>query len=155
MEKFKNVLLKLHSELNGDMLIGGSLSLKLYGVIDRDINDLDLCIEKELHQVWSDFFDNISYNRNDYNELENCDSFEINEIVVDIFSKCKNYGFKEIELFGITFKVADPIYSIKAKIIYLQYFFSYGMNDIEFREKAEKHINDIQSYNNWLKSKIK
>lgn len=31
---------------NGDIILGGSLSLRLQGVIDRDINDIDLNITK-------------------------------------------------------------------------------------------------------------
>jgi len=41
---YANIFEDFYNITNGDIILGGSLSLRLQGVIDRDINDIDLNI---------------------------------------------------------------------------------------------------------------
>jgi len=41
---YANIFEDFYNITNGDIILGGSLSLKLQGIIDRDINDIDLNI---------------------------------------------------------------------------------------------------------------
>ena len=43
-KSYANIFEDFYNITNGDIILGGSLSLRLQGVIDRDINDIDLNI---------------------------------------------------------------------------------------------------------------
>lgn len=43
-KSYTNIFEDFYNITNGDIILGGSLSLRLQGVIDRDINDIDLNI---------------------------------------------------------------------------------------------------------------
>jgi len=45
-KKYAEIFENLYNITNGDIILGGSLSLRLQGVINRDINDIDLNITK-------------------------------------------------------------------------------------------------------------
>jgi hypothetical protein len=45
-KSYANIFEDFYNITNGDIILGGSLSLRLQNVIDRDINDIDLNIKK-------------------------------------------------------------------------------------------------------------
>jgi hypothetical protein len=44
-KSYANIFEDFYNITNGDIILGGSLSLRLQGIIDRDINDIDLNIK--------------------------------------------------------------------------------------------------------------
>lgn len=49
-QSYNDILFDIYKITNGNIILGGSLSLKLQGIIDRDIDDIDLNI---LNSDWS------------------------------------------------------------------------------------------------------
>lgn len=160
-EKFKTELLKLKSFYGNDMFITGSLALKIFGVIDRDVNDIDICLKNEFKSEKKPYFDLQDNNRGEQEEsyTNQCNSIKVSDsLKVDIFSNCDIHTYIKVDLFGDgnIFKVAHPSYSINAKLEYLKYFMFIGTkNNKHNRFKSNKHLKDIIAYNNWLETKIK
>jgi hypothetical protein len=55
-KSYTDIFKDFYNITNGDIILGGSLSLRLQGVIDRDINDIDLNITKS---DWDKYQSNI------------------------------------------------------------------------------------------------
>ncbi len=108
-------------------ILSGSLSLKLFGLIDREINDIDLIID----DVNSDKFDydNGSYNDDNFDNRLGYVSFKETGYFSSIFSKIPKKGYvfdffsmtnknryDEYNIFGRKILISNPIEVIGHKL---------------------------------------
>ncbi len=63
---YNDILLDIYNITNGDIIIGGSLSLRLQNIIDRDIDDIDLNI---LNTDWVKYESQLNKNYKIYQQM--------------------------------------------------------------------------------------
>jgi hypothetical protein len=165
-----DVLNKIKRLLKGDFIITGSFSLVQFDVVSRPINDLDLIVSSDLEvENLLSIFGGKRFNFSEYlgatevrQKHELCISsyfvegqlqfrpvaqLMIDKVKVDLFVQ-SNINYETVTYWRPDnegerqYKVALPIYSIEAKRHYIQ---SLGQN--MFKDKIEKHLSDIESYN--------
>lgn len=180
-EKMYSVVEKLE-QIGINFVIGGSLSLYLYGVIDREIGDLDLIIYDK--GEFNKFIQNFEVVDDEYlgddrltkkdrmkilakslqkdnllNWLENFDANQM-RFLIDGINVCVFYSNEQEDstyfLVGEhEIKASQPQFAIQVKRKYLKKFDTTEMHNWdEFKkEKYVKHLTDILNYEKWLKAR--
>lgn len=173
------VLEILQKALGNNFYVTGSLSLLLYGVIDRQIKDLDIVLTVGKKK---DFYDKIALfllSSDDTGENESSDNgqsyectLKINGIKVDVFkfnvqkTPLQQVADDLMTTFGLQksksetkhlvidgFKILEPKPSIDAKLNYIDFFT--GKQDLLQQERTnlKKHLLDVSDYYRWLVTK--
>lgn len=111
-----NIILNIHKNI----AVGGSICLKAYGLMSREIGDLDLFISKDTP------IDDIIYSFVDPNDLNTYDiqlsdrvPLEINGIKIDIFKVPRHLlSYVKMDIDGLSLNVQNPCLAIAAKVNY-------------------------------------
>ncbi len=147
----KSCILKLSNELDfisknlSDSIITGSTALRIYGLINRDINDIDIFIKDPDRYVFNDdsrygesntlFSNRLGY-RNfkswRWNILKPRVNYE-----VDFFLNKGDINYNVIDYKGVKLKVHNPIDIISKK------FEIVSANNLRSIRADEKHYSDI------------
>jgi hypothetical protein len=171
-ETHLEILEILQKTFGDNFYVTGSLSLLLYGVIDRPIKDLDIIL---IVGKKKDFYEKVAHNllsqANDDNGNDDCSdtgqsyecSLKVNGIKVDVF-KFDIRTSKDLPLSWIVkvetkhividgFKILEPKPSIDAKLKYIDFFTNEPTLDEVQRTKLKKHLLDVSDYYKWLTTK--
>lgn len=134
VKKYYNHLLFITKEFPNDV-ISGSVGLSLFGLITRDIGDIDILIKDE--NRYSKYI-NDSYG-DDETKIENRLGFIKFDFQKGLFSRTKKYqvdffkdlgaNFIEFQFEGITLKIQHPLEILSAKM---------GMT------RSHKHYRDLE-----------
>lgn len=65
-KSYNDILFDIYNITNGDIIVGGSLSLRLQNIIDRDIDDIDLNI---LNSDWIRYESELNKNYKIYQQM--------------------------------------------------------------------------------------
>lgn len=156
-----NVLDQLNVILDGNFIIGGSISLLEYGIIDRPIYDIDIVVDSldEIKikfdqkgyefQEWFDYDDALENQKDTIQErgkVTNRVSF-----VIDGINCCAFYGknqkYRDVSFVADrAFKISDPKYAIAAKKKYIDDLLNRETYTYEQLDKLEKHASDYAAY---------
>lgn len=134
--KLKEVLRLLIAE-NPDIIVGGSFCLKYFGLLDRELGDLDILIDKDSSFSTSKFMavsDNLELSdfTSDFagEEIKRT-GFKVEGINVCCFQMDKDYlDSIQVEIEGMLIKLQNPCYAIAAKASY--------------QKRSRKHEKDIK-----------
>lgn len=135
----------IKSKLDKDDIITGSLSLILYGLINRKAHDIDILIsdpKRYEHYFNSTYGDeeNGAKGRLGYKKIRYGNIFKSNTYEVDFFKQKDNVIYNEFKFKRHIFKIHNPLEVLKYKVYLLKNNF------------MDKHYNDIQeSYSNLIK----
>lgn len=147
-EPYKEIFEDLYDITEGNVIIGGSLSLIIHGIIDREINDIDVNILKKDWDKYEHILNQkfrmyqgirisnpkLNFDFDVYTCLNKNRSGEFH-LFVNYFSDI----FNSIELEGKMLRVLKPEFILKDKKWIL-----------ETEPELEKHRNDIDSIKIWL-----
>lgn len=128
---------KILQSVNSGIIVGGSVALKAYNLMDRAVGDLDVFIPKTGGGFNIEDFEKRADNSgSDFTTDFNGDTLErtplnIKGVNVCIF-KVPDYllDFEEIEIDGLKIKIQNPCYAIAAKAL--------------FQKRKSKHTEDIK-----------
>lgn len=123
------------NKLSKDDIITGSLALKLYGLLDRQIGDIDIIINEDRYGSYriGGYGDLPMDNRLGYKRIVDKVRwpFPRKEYEVDFFLNDGSVKYKEIDFNGEKLKVQNPIDIINQKMI------------IHFKNSPIKHYKDL------------
>lgn len=105
------------NKLSTDDVISGSLALKLYGLLDREIGDIDILIEDEnrYNDYTLDYYGVRLDNRLGYKKFIEKGWFSRKKYKVDFF-KNKGVSYNEMNFNGKKIKVHNPVDIINLKL---------------------------------------
>lgn len=152
LDKLK-VIDKINVMLRGDFQLTGSISLVEYGIVKREISDIDIVVESfsilkialrvkgYKHSYWFGYSDNTGTPK-----VTNRISFEIDGVKCCAFYS-EHQEFKVCDyILERKFRVSHPRYAIAAKKKYVRDLFQKDkLNKFQI-SKLKKHSSDIQLY---------
>jgi hypothetical protein len=147
---YKKILQELYDITKGNIVIGGSLSLKLRGIIDREINDIDVSLSES---DWLKYKSILNKNFKFYSPtlIINKDNTQ-NNTILTCLPKNKNNQF-HLFINHIDFPYETMIInSIKYKLISEQFILKDKMWILENKHHPEfdKHNKDVENIKIWI-----
>ena len=148
--EYKKILKELYDITEGNIVIGGSLSLKLRGIIDREINDIDVSLSES---DWLKYKSILNKNFKFYSPtlIINKDNTQNNTILTSL-PKNKNNQF-HLFINHIDFPYETIIIdSIKYKLISEQFILKDKLWMLEDTHHPElnKHNKDVEDIKKWI-----
>ena len=126
------IALKTILDINTKICVGGSICLKAYGLMDREIGDLDLFIDKKYLLDFDTLDQYISEERSHY-DIDDATriSMYIKGVKVDLF-RVDSYLISSAPwaIHGLQIQMQNPCLAIAAKV--------------KYSETGEKHVRDIE-----------
>jgi hypothetical protein len=157
VKKFKKTLDLLHSKFSSD-IISGSLALRLFGLIDREINDIDIILKDKdrFPRYIKDEYDDESFEDNSVmgNRLGfvgvNFNGFPFNKnLKIDFFEDINNTPFIEFK-YGSgffskekTLKLHHPIDMLSYKMSLATIIKVQSSDDVSRSRKHNKDLTEI------------
>ena len=147
---YKEIFKELYDITEGNIVIGGSLSLKLRGIIDREINDIDVSLSES---DWLKYKLILNKNFKFYSPtlIINKDNTQ-NNTILTCLPKNKNNQF-HLFINHIDFPYETMIInSIKYKLISEQFILKDKLWMLEGNHNTEsaKHIKDVEDIKKWI-----
>lgn len=144
----------ISKDKHSDIIFGGSFALKLHGLLDREIHDIDLVLP---YHVYNELTYNL--NKNDINkkmdsenqhqsindvpnDVEKKDSLNINGVNVCVFVSSNQFITNKKIMFDIELKLLTPFQILSYKHYYL------NKNQQLSCDSNLKHKNDIINVSN-------
>jgi hypothetical protein len=147
---YKEILKELYDITEGNIVIGGSLSLKLRGIIDRSINDIDVNLSES---DWLKYEQNLNKKFKFYSasHIINKDNTQ-NHTILTCIPKNKNNQF-HLFINHIDFPYETIIVdSIKYKLMSAQFILKDKLWILEdkYNTELDKHSKDVESIKSWI-----
>ena len=148
---------RIKTMTNSKFLVTGSISLYLYGVIDRDIKDIDIVVpDLVVFAAIIESYGLQSHKQLDYDEKKKIKDQKINQIRFKVGKLwCCAFessdGKHKVFTFSVgrSFNVAHPQGSILAKKRYVSEILKKDLPTHKQNERLKKHVQDIALYNDW------
>jgi hypothetical protein len=147
---YKKILKELYDITEGNIVIGGSLSLKLRGIIDREINDIDVSLTES---DWLKYKPTLNKNFKFYSPtlIINKDNTQNNTILTclpknknnqfHLFINHIDYPYETIIIDSIKYKLISEQFILKDKL---------WMLEDNRNSQSDKHIKDVENIKKWL-----
>jgi hypothetical protein len=147
---YKKILKELYDITEGNIVIGGSLSLKLRGIIDREINDIDVSLSES---DWLKYKSILNKNFKFYSPtlIINKDNTQNNTILTclpknknnqfHLFINHIDYPYETIIIDSIKYKLISEQFILKDKL---------WMLEDNRNSQSDKHIKDVENIKKWL-----
>ena len=147
---YKEILQELYDITEGNIVIGGSLSLKLRGIIDRSTNDIDVNLSES---DWLKYSQTLNKKFKFYSPtlIINKDNTQ-NHTILTCIPKNKNTQF-HLFINHIDFPYETIIVdSIKYKLISSQFILKDKLWILEDKHHIEfdKHSKDVEDIKSWM-----
>lgn len=147
---YKEILQELYDITEGNVVIGGSLSLKLRGIIDREINDIDVNLS-ESDWLKYELILNKKFKFYSPKHIVNKDNTQ-NHTILTCLPKNKNNQF-HLFINHIDFPYETIIVdSIKYKLISAQFILKDKLWILEGNSNTDldKHSKDVENIKKWI-----
>ena len=152
---------RIKTMTNSKFLVTGSISLYLYGVIDREIKDIDIVVpDLVVFAAIIESYGLQNHKQLDYDEKKKIEDQKINQIRFKVNGLwCCAFESKDGEehkafpfSVGRSFNVAHPQGAILAKKRYVSDILKKDLPTHKQNERLKKHVQDIALYNDWQHS---
>lgn len=166
-----------------NMKITGGISLNLFGVVNRDVEDIDIVVEtqdftkytaeiiKNFDGVFASFGDSgLEFEQEDETKVNKNVCFKfISQVLhrnqlrlvkdgcnICVFGDSYNEDFEIMEIAGKPYVISHPKYAISAKMRYVDNLVNTKSDLTKSQQKyLIKHIKYINNYHKWLENKTK
>ena len=147
---YKEIFKELYDITEGNVVIGGSLSLKLRGIIDRKVNDIDVNLSEP---DWLKYEQSLNKKFKFYSptHIINKDNTQ-NHTILTCTPKNKNNQF-HLFIHHIDFPYETMVIdSIKYKLMSEQFILKDKLWILEDKHDPEldKHSKDVENIKNWI-----